>query len=167
MYQVGQKVLYGAHGVCSITALEVRRVGKEKKEYYCLEPVDQPGAVFYVPTGNPAAVAKIRPMISRDEFEALIAEQKDREWNWIGDENQRKQYYRDLITRNDRGELIAAIGGIYRHKRQLEETGRKFHVCDEGFLRDATRLISSEFALVLGIPKSEVAQYMKDQLETE
>ena len=167
MFQVGQKVLYGAHGVCSITAVEIRNLGKEKKEYYCLEPVEQPGAVFYVPTGNPAAVGKMRPLISRDEFEALVAAQKEREWVWIEDENQRKQYYRELMTQNDRGELIAAVGALYRHKRLLQETGRKFHVCDEGFLRDATRLLSGEFALVLGIPKSEVAQYMKDQLETE
>ena len=167
MFHAGQKVLYGAHGVCCITAVEIRNLGKEKKEYYCLELVEQPGTMFYVPTGNPAAVRKMRPLLSRDEFEALVAAQKDREWVWIEDENQRKQCYRELITQNDRGELIAAVGGLYRHKRQLEETGRKFHLCDEAFLRDATRLLSGEFALVLGIPRSEVAQYMKDQLETK
>ena len=59
MFDIGQKVLYGIHGVCCITAVEIRSTGKEKKEYYCLEPVDQQGAVFYVPTSNPAAVAKM------------------------------------------------------------------------------------------------------------
>lgn len=165
MYQVGQKVIYGIHGVCRIAALEVKNLGREKKEYYCLEPVDQQGAVFYVPTGNQAAVAKMRPIISREEFEALIAQQKDREWSWIEDENQRKLHYRELITQNDRGALISTVGALYRHKRQQQENGRKFHICDENFLRDATRLLSAEFSLVLGISQSEVAAYMKEQLE--
>lgn len=165
MYQVGQQVIYGIHGVCSIKALEVKKLGNEKKEYYCLEPLDQPGAVFYVPTGNQAAVAKMRPIITREEFEALIAAQKDRTWNWIEDENQRKLRYRELITENDRGELIGMVSALYDHKRQQLENGRKFHICDENFLRDATRLLSAEFALVLGISPKEVESYMKSQLE--
>ena len=167
MFQVGQKVIYGIHGVCCITALEVKRSGKEKKEFYCLEPIDQPGAVFYVPTGNSAAVAKLRPILNRKEFEDLINAQKEREVLWIEDENLRKQRYRELIARNDRAELISMVSALSRHKRQQEESGRKFHICDDNFLRDATRLLSGEFALVLGIPRSEVAQYMKDQLETK
>ena len=165
VYQVGQKVIYGIHGVCCITAVEVKCSGKEKKEFYCLEPVEQPGAVFYVPTANPAAVAKLRPILTVTEFEELITTQKERKVIWIEDENQRKQRYRELISQNDRGELISMVSALYRHKRQQEECGRKFHICDENFLRDATRLISSEFSLVLGISPSEVADYMKKMLE--
>lgn len=165
MYQVGQQVIYGIHGVCRITALETKNVGKEKKEYYVLEPVEQPGAVFYVPTGNQAAVAKMRTILSRDEFEELLRSQKDRESAWIADENQRKQRYRELISQNDRGELLGMVSALYVHKRQQQESGRKFHLSDENFLRDATKLLSAEFSLVLGIPQSEVAEYMKQQLE--
>lgn len=165
MYQVGQQVIYGIHGVCRITALEVKNVGREKKEYYCLEPVDQPGAVFYVPTGNQAAVAKMRTILTKEEFEALLCAQKDRESAWIEDENQRKQRYRELIAQNDRGELISMVSALYRHKRQQQENGRKFHISDENFLRDATKLLSAEFSLVLGISANEVADYMKQQLE--
>ena len=165
VYQVGQKVIYGIHGVCCITAVEVKCSGKEKKEFYCLEPVEQPGTVFYVPTANPAAVAKLRPILTVAEFEELITTQKERKVIWIEDENQRKQRYRELISQNDRGELISMVSALYRHKRQQEECGRKFHICDENFLRDATRLLSSEFSLVLGISPGEVADYMKKMLE--
>ena len=165
LYQVGQKVIYGIHGVCCITAVEVKCSSKEKKEFYCLEPVEQPGAVFFVPTANPAAVSKLRPILTREEFDVLITTQKEREVIWIEDENQRKQRYRELIAQNDRGELISMVSALYRHKRQLEVTGRKFHICDDNFLRDATRLLSSEFSLVLGITPGEVADYMKTKLE--
>jgi len=165
MYQVGQQVIYGIHGVCRIIALEMKSMGGQKKEYYVLEPIDQPGAAFYVPTGNQAAVAKMRTLLTREEFEELIHAQKDHKSAWIGDENQRKQRYRELIAQNDRGELLAMVSALYEHKRQQQDSGRKFHLCDENFLRDATRLLGAEFSLVLGISLAEVGDYMKQQLE--
>ena len=36
MYEIGQQVLYGIHGACRITGVELMRFGKEKAEYYVL-----------------------------------------------------------------------------------------------------------------------------------
>ena len=165
MYQIGQRVIYGIHGVCRIVAKEMKSMGGQKKEYYVLEPADQPGVVFYVPTGNQAAVAKMRALLTREEFEELLCSQKDRCSAWIDDENQRKQRYRELIAQNDRGELLAMVSALYDHKRQQQDLGRKFHLCDENFLKDATKLLSAEFSLILGISQAEVVEYMKQQLE--
>ena len=60
MYEIGQQVLYGIHGVCTVTAIERMRFGKEKAKYYCLEPVDQPGARYYVPAENAAEATLAR-----------------------------------------------------------------------------------------------------------
>ena len=165
MFWVGQQVIYGTHGVCRITAMEVKSVGKEKKTYYVLEPVNQPGTVFYVPSCNQAAVAKIRTILTRDEFEKMLKSEKVREDTWIDDENLRRQRYRELIVQNDRAELISMVSALYRHKKKQQESGRKFHVSDENFLRDATKMLTEEFSLVLGIPRSEVEAYMKKELE--
>jgi len=165
MFQVGQQVIYGIHGVCEITAIEMKTVGKEKKAYYVLEPVDQPGTVFYVPSQNQAAVAKMRTILTRGEFDALLQSEKLREHVWIADENLRKQRYREILSGNDRAELLGMVSALYRHKKEQQECGRKFHVTDENFLRDAQKLLSSEISLVLGITPSEVATYMKKQLE--
>ena len=59
MYEIGQQVLYGIHGVCTVTAIELMRFGKEKARYYVLEPVEQPGSRFYVPVENEAAATTI------------------------------------------------------------------------------------------------------------
>ena len=56
MYQVGDKVLYGAHGVCCIVGLEKRTIDRRSVPYYALEPIEQPGTRYYVPKENPLAV---------------------------------------------------------------------------------------------------------------
>lgn len=164
MYQVGDRFVYGIHGICAITALEERTVDKDKVLYYVLEPKDNGGTQFYVPVHNQAAVSKLRKLLTRQELDDLLASQSAREDVWISDENQRKQAYRDLIKSGDRARLVGMLGCLYRHKQSCVDAGRKFHICDENFLRDAEKLIRSEFAEVLAIPAEQVGSYIRNAM---
>ena len=156
--------MYRIHGVCTIVDVETKSVDRKKVEYFVLEPKEQPGARYYVPTHNPAALAKLRPLLSAEDLETLLASESTRRISWIADENLRKQKYRELINSADRAALISMIRALYRHKQEQLEAGRKFHRCDENFLRDAQKLLCSEFSLVLGIPQSEVSGYIEKKL---
>ncbi len=160
MYQVGELVMYGVHGVCCVTAVEERTVDRKKVSYLVLEPRDQAGSRYLVPTGNPAAMAKLRPVLSREALEELLASPQVREDGWISDENRRKQYYREIIGSGDRVALLRMAHTLHAHKQATVAAGRKVHICDENFLRDAQRLLSTEFSAVLGIAPNEVADYV-------
>ncbi len=165
MYNIGDHVVYGIHGVCRILAQEERTVDRKKVLYYVLEPLEQTGARFYIPAQNQAALAKLRPVLSRQELEALLASDEVRQDTWVADENQRKQRYRELIVAGDRAALICMVGSLYRHKEAQAAAGRKFHLCDENFLRDAEKLLNSEFSLVLNIPTNQVQDYILSALK--
>lgn len=94
LFQNGQLVVYGCHGVCRILETEIKTINRKKVEYYVLEPIDQSGSRYYIPCGNAAAVAKLCPLVSRQEWDTLIRNAADWEEVWIPDENQRKQKYR-------------------------------------------------------------------------
>jgi CarD family transcriptional regulator len=162
--QVGTQVVYGIHGVCNITGTEFRTVDRKKVEYLILEPNDQPGACFYVPAHNQVALSKLRPVLTREELEALIVSDAAKAECWIPSENLRKQRYRELINNADQAALISMIRMLHRHREEQLAAGRKFHLCDENFLRDAKKVLSSEFSLVLGIPHNEVAAYIESKL---
>lgn len=164
MLQVGTQVVYGIHGVCCIIDVEVRRVDRKKVEYFVLEPRDQPGARFFVPMHNEVAISKLRPLLTKDELENLILSDITHQDCWVSDENQRKQRYRELINGGDRAALISMIRALHQHKEGQLAAGRKFHLCDENFLRDAEKLLSSEFSMVLGIARSEVGTYIESKL---
>lgn len=164
MFQVGDQVVYGIHGVCKILDQEERQVDRKKIRYFALEPIDQPGTRYYVPSENPAALAKLRDVIGKEELEELLRSQKIREDRWISDENRRKQLYRELIISGEREELLQMIGTLHRHKKEQAAAGRKLHLCDENFLRDAEKLLDSEFSLVLDISPSEVGSYIRNAL---
>lgn len=165
VYAKGQKVVYGSHGVCLILDLEIKTIDRQKVEYYVLEPLDQPGARYYVPTQKPAAVAKLSPVLTRQELDEMLRLQDTDSSAWIPEENLRKQRYRELIGSGDRAALIAMVRALHAHKDAQLAQGRKFHLCDENFLRDAEKLLSAEFSLVLGIEKDQVGEYIQNALQ--
>ena len=165
MYQPQNKVVYGIHGVCVIVGREVRRVDRKDLEYLVLEPIEQPGACYYVPAQNPAALAKLRPLLDRDALTELLHSEEIRRDSWIRDENQRKLRYRELISSGDRAALLNMIGSLYRQKENLVAMGRKFHLCDENFLRDAEKLLHAEISQVLGIETGKVGEFIRNAMK--
>ena len=160
MYQTGSMVIYGIHGVCSILETEVRKIDRKNVEYYVLQPVDHPDARYYIPTQSPTAVSKMSPLLTKDEINELLCNVDVYNHSWIDDENQRKQLYKTVICSGDRYQLISLICLLHRHRKKQLDSGRKFHACDENFLRDAEKIISGEVSLVLNIPREEVGQYI-------
>jgi len=166
-YAKGDQLVYGMHGVCSIVEIEKRTVDRKTVEYYVLEPNEQPGTRFYVPLHNEAAVAKLRPVLSANELNTLLRSQEADKDLWIADENQRKQCYRELIVSGDRHALISMVRTLHKHKQAQLAAGRKFHLCDETFLRDAEKLLNSEFSVILNIAQNQVGDYVQSILEKE
>lgn len=167
MFQKGEYVLYGIHGVCRILDLEVRSVNKKRIEYYVLEPAEQIGTRFYVPTQNEAAVSKLHPIISQKELEEILQPENICTEHWIADENQRKQHYKELLSAGDRVALMRMVHTLHRHRKQQLELGKKFRLCDESFLRDAEKLLDTEFSMVLGIPQEQISSFIQNVLTSE
>lgn len=156
MYQPGDQVVYGIHGVCVILGTEEKTVDRQKISYLILEPIDQPGSRFYIPKDKPAAVAKLNPLLTVEEARAMLFTQEDTGNAWIADENRRKLHYRELIASADRKALLSMVRALHRHKKEQQLQGKKFHQCDENFLRDAQKLLCSEFSLVLGLSYKQI-----------
>lgn len=164
MYQCGSKVLYGSHGICEVINVETKRINNKSIEYLVLQPVDHQDSKFYLPSQNQSVMSKLRPMMSAAEIESLLNSVKGQPIQWIEEESQRKIAYKELISSGDRQALIRMICALHRHRRTQMEAGKKFHLCDEMFLRDAERILDTEFSLALHIPKSEVGAYIESKL---
>lgn len=165
MYSLGDCVVYGVHGVCRVAGYEKQLVGRKRTEYLVLEPLNQNESRYYLPTGNPTAMAKLKSILSADEMRQLLASDEVRKDCWISDENQRKQHYRDLISGGDRVSILRMVYGLYHYKAEQEAAGRKFHLSDDNFLRDAEKLLASEIALVLGMTPEEARDYLRQELK--
>ena len=167
MYQIGDKVVYGVHGVCVVADLEQRVIDRKKRTYLALEPIGQDGSRYLVPTHNETAMAKLRPMLSAQELETLLRSDEVRKDGWIRDEAQRKNTYRELIGSGDRIRLMQMVHTLYRHRAEQSAAGKKVHLCDENFLRDAEKLLAGEFSIVLQMEQDQAKNYLRSHLKAE
>ena len=167
MYQAGDKVVYGMHGVCVVADLEHRIVDRKEVIYLVLEPIGQPGARFLVPSHNPVAMGKVKAMMTTEELEQLLQSETIHQDAWIKDENRRKQTYRELITCGSREQLLQMVCSLYRYRNVLRAAGKKFHMCDENFLRDAEKLLVGEISVTMELPAGEAIQYLRKALKED
>ena len=167
MFQIGDQVLYGIHGVCKIVDIECKKLNGKQTEYFVLEPLDQKQSKYFIPTQNQAAVAKLQPVLSLEELTATLHCAAPGNDLWIEDENKRKQRYGVLMTGGDRAAVVKMAKTIRAQKLQKESAGKKLHQCDEQFLRDAQKLLGTEFSLVLNIPYEEAGKYIQNILNEE
>ena len=167
MYQVGDQVLYGIHGVCRITDQENRVLDGKKVTYLVLEPVGQDGSRYLVPTHNETAMAKLSRVLTSNELESLMVSEEIRGDAWIRDENQRKNRYRELITSGDRSGLLQMIRILYDYRKSQLGSGKRMHLADENFMKDAEKLLSSEISVILDIPQDEAKRWLRTRLKYE
>lgn len=155
MFSVGQKVLYGSNGVCSVEGVTMRRIGKDDIEYYVLKPVCSAGSTLFVPTANRALCEKIREVLSADEIRSVLDAPASEE-EWIENKALRSERFREIISRGNFTELIAMIRRIHAHAEEVSANGKRLHASDERLLREAEKMICDEISLSLSIDRSDV-----------
>lgn len=158
-------MVYGIHGVCRIVDEEKRVIDRKRVSYLVLEPLGQPGSKYLVPTHNETAMGKLKVMLSREEMECLLRSPEIRNNAWIQDEGARKQTYRELISSGDRERLMEMVHTLYLHRARQAEAGKKCHMCDENFIRDAEKLLAGEVSVVLDMDPGEARLYLRQVLQ--
>lgn len=165
MFKISDVVVYGTQGVCEIVAVEDQRIDGESKKFFVLKPKFATGAVFYVPTWNEKALAKMRKVMTKDEVKALIDAMPDKKPVWIENENERKEAYRKILTSGDHTAIITMIQALYLHKKERQAEGRRLHMSDDYFMKEAEQLLYNEWQYVLNVDKAGLLEYIFGRIE--
>lgn len=158
--KIGTYVLYGKTGVCFVK----EQTAMSGAQYFVLQPVNDSRSSVYVPCGNPDLVARMRPLLSREEIDDLLSDADDVKMAWVDDRGERSMLYRAVTVGGDRRELIRLICCLMRKKQERMNLGKRLSSMDENALHECVRLIEEEFSLVLGIAGHEVGPYIQERL---
>ncbi len=167
MYHVNDIVLYGMQGVCTIEEISEMCFGKNSDEYYVLRPVYDDKSTIFVPMHNESLTGKMRAVLSAQEIFELINAMPDEDQIWIENDAERKEEYKSILVNGTRDELIKLIKTLYLRKQELKQKGKKLHVADEHFLKEAEKLLYEEFAHVLKIKREQVLPFIMKQIQVE
>lgn len=161
MYQVGDLIVYGSTGVCSVS--EIKKIdapwADKDQLYYALEP-SRGDYIVYVPVDSSRVFTRLA--ISKDEANRLIDTIPSIEpkiYHSVRPHDM-AAYYKSYIESHDCADLIELTMSLYAKKHQTGETKIKFGSIDQKFMLRAEELLFGELAAALGIRRDEVQDYI-------
>lgn len=166
MFKVGDVVKYGVNGICKISDITVKDFCGEATEYYVLESMTGYASTFFVPTANVQLTSRMQHLLSREEALEVISELPKARLEWIENDKERAVAFADILTSNDRRDILRLSGLLYQKKHELESRGKKLHIADERIMLEAERIIGDELSTVLGMKKSEIPTFIAETLNT-
>ena len=159
MYSVGEKVIYGENGVCTVSKVApLESSGASDKLFYHLEPLIGSG-VYFTPVDSGAYM---RPIISRDEAEALIdaipsiepAICRDNRFNHVD------AFYKELFKQHSCEALVAIVKGL--RERMSEKKTKSSRA--ESTMKRAKDMLHGELSIALGMNVDEVEDYIRERI---
>lgn len=163
-FEKGEKVLYSVNGVCEIIDITEKVLGKTVMRYYVLKPISNNEATLFVPVNNENLVRKMKRLMTQPQLDEVLnaVSAKDVEWN--SNEVVRKEEFRNTISFGNVSEILVLLKSIWIHRRMQNSKGRKLHISDEMYLREAEKIIKEEISTVIGVEQDEVIPYIKNKI---
>ena len=165
MFSIGQNVICGNKGVCTvedIAVLDISGVDKAKK-YYILKPLYIAASTVYVPVDS--AFTSIRAVLTKEEAEELIHGIPDIPLLEIKNERLLEQDYKSCMKSNNCSEWLKLIKTIYERKQMRMQTGRKETAVDSKYFKIAEDILYGELSVALDIERNQVSQYIAERLK--
>ncbi len=165
MYQIGEYVVCGSKGVCSvekITTLDISGVDKSR-EYYILKPVYTANSTVYVPVDT--AETSLRRVLTEEEARKLVDDLAQIPLITNPNEKMMEQEYKNCLRTDCCREWFRIIKTIWNRRRKRLEAGRKMTAVDVRYYKIAQDCVYGELAVALGMPRAEVENRIEGMLE--
>ncbi|MBE6700874.1 MAG: CarD family transcriptional regulator [Ruminococcaceae bacterium] len=165
MWKINDTVVYGSAGICEISDIRDENFNGETKKYYILKPIFDDRNTFFVPSFNERLMAKMFPVLNKAEVMAVIKEIPSIAPNWIENDKERQEKYKNILESGDRQAIVGMIKALFERNDTLTKLGKRMRSSDEIFKKQAETLFENECAHILGISRQDVPLFISEQLK--
>lgn len=161
MYQIGDIIVYGDNGLCTIQDICASPfMPEDKRIYYVLEPHAVSGhARIYVPVEGDART--IRYPLNRSQAEALFASLASLQPIEVPSERNRRQIYREALRTTDPADYVRILRTVALRRTELAERGKQPSEADLEYERIARNFLLQELALAFDLALNDVTENLE------
>ncbi|PYF08301.1 CarD family transcriptional regulator [Ureibacillus chungkukjangi] len=160
MFSIGDKVFYGAHGVCIVQDIQKLTFSGKQKKYYILHSFHDVSIKLYHPVE--AKDSKLSPITSKEAAEVILETFKNPPDDWPSRMNERTQHYQKVIESKNHVQIAQMINTILRKKFELEKEDKTLPNQDLLMLEQVTSLFSEELALSFNLTAKQVMKKIEE-----
>ena len=107
----------------------------------------------------------MRKVMTKEAVDDLIDSMPDKTPIWIENEKERKETYKNILAGGDHAAVISMIQALYLRKKEREAAGKRLHMSDEHFMKEAEQLLYHEWQYVLNLDKAGLMDYIFERLD--
>lgn len=165
MFEVGEYIIYGNHGVCKIEDIGNPDMPgfDENKNYYKLQPISLKSSTLYTPVDNNKVV--MRRIITDEEARQLLEQIQDTPLLWIENDKQREEVYKETLKKHNCTDLIKIIKTLYVRKQERISQGKKMTFIDEKYLSISKDCLYGELSIAMDMSRDEIESLVVKYLE--
>lgn len=159
MYEIGDHIIYGENGVCSVEAIGplTMRGSDKDRIYYTLSPYVGTGT-FYAPVDTKVYM---RPVITKKEAEDFLSKVgkiepavcQDIRFTHVD------AFYKELFQEHSCEALAALLKGIFSQERNTRSNRIDM------VMKRAKEILSSELSVALEVPYAEMEETVTQRLK--
>lgn len=156
----GTYLVHWSGKVCRLEDISVLDFTGTKREYLILAPVRDSAEKIYVPVEKQDSM--LRPVLSKQEAEALLTQMKEIEPLLIQDEKQRAQEYKAAFYSQNYVNLVKIAKELYQRREERSRIGKTLPSKDAQMMAMVEKTFEEEMAIALGIEKEEVRKRIEE-----
>lgn len=163
MFSVGDKIIYGGMGVCTVKDICVPDIPGAERLCYILEPHHVSNSKVYAPVkDNPV---KIRSLLTQEEAHSLIDSLPMLSPFPAGiDKQEMHNICRTAIKTADSHVLAKLLKTLYEKKQRILQQRKIVPISEKEYFETAEKMLFGEFSVVLSIPVDTVQSYITSRL---
>ena len=154
MFNVGDLIIYSAHGICHIDEICEKTYSGVTKTYYVLHPIEDTKLTINTPIDTDKVV--MLELIHKDEAEEILESFKGLGIRWEENNTQRPKIYFDIAKNGNRKEISDIINTLMRKKQEAEKDGKKLTHQDGKLLTFLQNTLFNELAIALNTSFEEI-----------
>lgn len=164
MFSVGDKIIYGSMGVCTVVDRRMPDMPGATQECYVLEPQYVHNARVYVPVAGTAI--NMRPLLSAVQAKALVNEMPRLVSFAPSKEKQvHQEIYRTAVRGADSHMLARLIKTLYERKQSNLEQKKNLPMLEKEHYDTARMILFGEIATALDTTISDVEAQVTARME--
>src|SRR5687768_17584421 len=126
MFNIGDLIIYSAHGICKIDDICEKTITGITRTYYELYPIDNIHQLkISIPVNNDKVV--MHELVHKEEAGVVLESFKNpATTEWIDNPNKRHNLYSKIVDAGDRKKIANVVNTLMRKKIETERNEKKF-----------------------------------------
>lgn len=148
MFNIGDLVIYSAHGICKIDDICDKTVAGKTRKYYVLHPIENNHQLtISTPVNNKKNV--LHELMDKEEALEILKSFQKEGIEWDDRPNPRLQSYSKIVSSGDRTEIAEVVNTLIRKQIELEQEEKQLYAQDLNLLTPTQHTLFKELSIAL------------------